>query len=164
MSHDGHDRAEAGAGGSLPEAPPRRPLVVQPIFTYPLATIRAPNELAHCTAPRRMDGKTLEPARIMTHFESDYGAAPKVDMAKGRRLTNILPDFAAERWVGLSGEVVDHPLMPICRSQIDVRFPCPSDVLARRMPGFHWMTVYGDWLRETGYALRRVGIEWECLG
>ena len=120
--------------------------------------------LAHCTAPRRMDGKTLEPARIMTHFESDYGAAPKVEMAKGRKLTNILPDFAADRWVGLSGEVVDHPLLPVCRSQIDIRFPCPSDVLARRMPGFHWMTVYGDWLREAGYAVRRVGIEWECLG
>jgi hypothetical protein len=120
--------------------------------------------LAHCTAPRRMDGKTVEPARIMTHFESDYGAAPKVEMGTGRKLTNVLPDFAADRWVGLSGEVVDHPLLPICRSQIDVCFPCSSQLLAERMPGFHWMTVYGDWLRETGYALRRVGIRWECLG
>jgi len=119
--------------------------------------------LAHCTAPRKMDGKTVEPARIMTHFESDYGAAPKVDMAKGRKLTNILPDFAAERWVGLSGEVIDHPLLPICRSQIDIRFPCSSQLLAARMPGFHWMIVYGDWLREAGYALKRVGIQWECL-
>ena len=25
--------------------------------------------LAHCTAPRRMDGKKLEPARLLTHFE-----------------------------------------------------------------------------------------------
>jgi hypothetical protein len=40
--------------------------------------------LAHCTAPRKMDGKTLEPTRIMTHFESDYGAAPKVDMRLGQ--------------------------------------------------------------------------------
>jgi len=30
--------------------------------------------LAHCTAPRKMNGKELEPVRIMTHFESDYGA------------------------------------------------------------------------------------------
>ena len=69
-----------------------------------------------------MDGKTLEPARIMTHFESDYGAAPKVEMHKGQVVTNIAPDFKAERWMGLSGEIVDHPFLPICRAQIDVRF------------------------------------------
>ncbi|MBP1767369.1 MAG: hypothetical protein H6P98_1484, partial [Candidatus Aminicenantes bacterium] len=32
-----------------------------------------------------------------------------------------------------------------------------------RMPGFHWMTGYGDYLRETGYALRRVNIAWDVL-
>lgn len=32
------------------------------------------------------------------------------------------------------------------------------------MPGFHGMTVYGDWLRETGYALKKIPIAWECLG
>jgi hypothetical protein len=31
------------------------------------------------------------------------------------------------------------------------------------MPGFHWMTGYGDYMKELGYALKRVGIEWECL-
>ena len=50
----------------------------QPVFlndpTYPHDGIIT---LAHCTAPRRMDGKSLEPARILTHFESDYGAAPR---------------------------------------------------------------------------------------
>jgi hypothetical protein len=121
--------------------------------------------LALCTAPRAMDGKTVEPVRIMTHFESDYGAAPKVEMRKGQKVTNVIPDFAAKRWVGLAGEIVDHPLLPVCRSQIDIRFACSSDKLAAEcMPGFHWMTVYGDCLRETGYALRRVGIAWECLG
>jgi len=120
--------------------------------------------LAHCTAPRKLDGKTLEPARIMTHFESDYGAAPKVEMRKGQKVTNIAPDFAFKRWVGVSAEIVDAPFLPICRSQIDVRFSCDSLKLAERMPGFHWMTIYGDYLRETGYALRRIPIEWECLG
>jgi len=118
---------------------------------------------AHCTAPRKMDGKKLEPARIMTHFESDYGAAPKVEMHKGQILTNIVPDFKAERWVGLIGEIVDAPFMDICRSQIDIRFPCDSKTLAERMPGFHWMTGYGDYMRELGYALKKVGIEWENL-
>jgi hypothetical protein len=111
-----------------------------------------------------MDGKTLEPARILTHFESDYGAAPKVEMRKGQTVTNIAPDFAAKRWAGVLAEIVDNPFMDICRSQIDVRFACDSRTLAERMPGFHWMTGYGDYRREIGYALKRVNIEWDCLG
>jgi len=119
--------------------------------------------IAHCTAPRKMDGKKLEPARIMTHFESDYGAAPKVEMHKGQVVTNIAPDFLIKRWVGLTGVIVDAPFMDICRAQIDIRFSCDSKTLAERMPGFHWMTCYGDYMHELGYALKRVGIEWENL-
>ena len=118
---------------------------------------------AHCTAPRKMDGKTFEPARIMTHFESDYGAAPKVEMHKGQILTNIVPDFKAKRWVGVIGKIVDAPFMDVCRSQIDIRFSCDSKTLAERMPGFHWMICYGDYLREVGYACKKVGIELENL-
>lgn len=120
--------------------------------------------LAHCTGPRKMDGKTVEPARILTHYESDYGAAPKVEMPKGQVLTNIIADFNAKRYVGLRGEIIDAPFLPICRDQIDVRFECDSLELARRMPGFHWMTCYGDYLKEFGYALKRVGIKWENMG
>ena len=119
--------------------------------------------LAHCTAPRKMDGAKYEPARILTHFESDYGAAPKVEMGRGRVLTNIIPDFASRRWVGLRGEIVDTPFLPICRSQVDIQFACDSLTLAHRMPGFHWMSGYGDSLREIGYALRRVNIAWDVL-
>jgi hypothetical protein len=46
-------------------------------------------------------------------------------MHKGRIVTNILPDFKAERWVGLTG--------------------------------------YGAYLREIGYALKRIPIRWEVL-
>lgn len=136
----------------------------RPVFlndpTYPHDGIIT---LAHCTAPRKMDGKSYEPTRIMTHFESDYGAAPKVDMRKGQVVTNIIPDFKAERWVGLKGEIVDHELLPICRSQIDISFTCDGQLLADRMPGFHWMTGYGDYVRELGYALKRIPIKWEVL-
>ena len=82
-------------------------------------------------------------------------------MRKGQITTNIAPDFAAKRWVGLLGEIVDAPFLPICRSQIDIRFKCDDRPLAERMPGFHWMTGYGDYTRELGYALKRVGIEWD---
>jgi len=120
--------------------------------------------LAHCTAPRKMDGRAAEPARILTHFESDYGAAPKVEMRKGQVVTNIAPDFASKRWLGLLGEIVEAPFLPICRSQIDIRFNCDGRTLAQRMPGFHWMTAYGDHTRELAYALKRVGIAWDFLG
>ena len=137
----------------------------RPVFlndpTYPHDGIIT---LAHCTAPRKMDGRTAEPARILTHFESDYGAAPKVEMAKGTLTTNIAPDFASKRWLGLLGEIVEAPFLPICRSQIDIRYKCDGRTLAKRMPGFHWMTAYGDFTRELGYASKRVGIEWDFLG
>ena len=35
---------------------------------------------AHCTGPRRMDGVNYDPTEITTHYESEYGAAPKVEM------------------------------------------------------------------------------------
>ena len=119
--------------------------------------------LAHCTAPRRMDGKNLQPARIMTHFESDYGAAPKVEMLVGQMVTNIMPDFAFTRNVGLTGIIVENPTLDICRSQIDIGYNYDSRKVAELMPGFHWITVYGDYMKEAGYALKKIGINFENL-
>ena len=136
----------------------------KPVFmndpTYPHDGIIT---LAHCTAPRRMDGKKLEPARLLTHFESDYGAAPKVEMRIGQTVTNIMPDFAFKRNVGLLGKISDNPFMDICRSQIDISFECDSKLVAEQMPGFHWITVYGDYIKESGYALKKIGIDFENL-
>jgi hypothetical protein len=119
--------------------------------------------LAHCTAPRRMDGRNLESARLLTHFESDYGASPKVEMAIGQTVTNIIPDFEFKRNIGFTGTIEANPFLDICRSQIDVRFSFPSQVLAEKMPGFHWMTGYGDYLKECGYAMQKIGIGFENL-
>jgi hypothetical protein len=119
---------------------------------------------AHCTAPRKMDGKTLDPARIVTHYESDFGAAPKVEMQKGMKVTNLIPDFAAESIACFVGEIVDVPFLPICRSQIVIRYGCSDRLLAERMRGYHWITFYGDYLREVEYALRRTKIKFESLG
>jgi hypothetical protein len=119
--------------------------------------------LAHCTAPRKMDGTHAEPVRILTHFESDYGAAPKVEMRKGQKLTNLVPDFANKKWVGFAGEVIDNPFMAICRSQIDVRILGNADKLLENMKGFHWMTSYGDHLREAKYALGKIGVDLDIV-
>ncbi|MEA3366022.1 MAG: sugar isomerase, partial [Candidatus Hydrogenedentes bacterium] len=119
--------------------------------------------LAHCTAPRKMDGKQLEEALIVTHYESDYGAAPKVNMHIGQNVTVLNPDFHEEKWIGFRGTIQDHPFLDICRSQVDVAIEGDCDRLVRDMRGFHWMLAYGNHLKETGYALRKLGIEWYNL-
>ena len=117
--------------------------------------------LAHCTAPRKMDGRQAEPAKILTHFESDYGAAPKVEMKVGQVCTNLVPDFACQKWLGFKGTITANPFLDICRSQIDVRIDGNGEAVTQNMKGFHWMMCYGDYLRETGYALKKAGVGWD---
>ncbi len=106
-----------------------------------------------------MDGRNNEPAKILTHFESDYGAAPKVEMKLGQVCTNLVPDFASKKWLGFAGTITANPFLEICRSQIDMRIHGDSDLLMEQMKGFHWMMSYGDYLRECSYALKKVGVE-----
>ncbi len=115
--------------------------------------------LAHCTAPRKMDGRHPERTRILTHFESDYGAAPKVEMKLHQLTTNLVPDFACQKWVGFAGTIIGNPFLDICRSQVDVRVHGNSELLLEQMKGFHWMLCYGDYLKECEYALRKMGID-----
>jgi hypothetical protein len=116
--------------------------------------------MAHCTAPRKMDGRNYEDAIILTHFESDYGAAPKVEMRKGQKMTVIDPDFASKRWLGFEAQVVGNPFLDICRSQVDIAVKGDCDQLTEEMRGFHWMACYGSYLREVGYALGKLGVGW----
>ncbi len=116
--------------------------------------------VGHCSAPRRMDGKNLEPVFIRTHFESDFGAAPRVAMRRGQEITVLVPNFANSRWVGFRGRILEHPALDICTSQLDIGIEGDCARLADEMGGFHWMLCYGDYLRETGYALRKAGAQW----
>jgi len=116
--------------------------------------------VAHCTAPRKMDGEHLEPAVILTHYESDYGAAPKVEMRKGQIVSVIDPDFRGKSWIGFKGTIIDTPFYPICRSQLDLKIHGDWKLLLKEMKGFHWILCYGDYLREIGYALKKIGINW----
>ncbi len=119
---------------------------------------------AHCTAPRRMDGVRYEPARVLTHYESEYGAAPKVEIPVGQEVTFVNPEFATCRWVGMKGVVEANPFLPICRSQQDVRIQGDWKKLLNEVRDSHWVMAYGDWLKECGYAAERVGVKWESLG
>ena len=118
--------------------------------------------VAHCAAPRKMNGKDYEPANIMTHFESDYGAATKVGYTKGQIVTVIIPNLGCTKWQGFRGKVLDSPSNPACRSQIDIAIDGNFHKLLTEMQGFHAQVCYGDYLREVGYALKKVGsIEWQ---
>ena len=118
---------------------------------------------AHCTAPRRMNGRDYEPVKVLTHFESNYGAAPKVEMRKGQVITTLAPSFTSKKWIGFRGKIIDHPFYDICRSQIDIEIEGDWRKLLEDMQGFHWMICYGDYLREVGYALKKVGIQWQNI-
>ncbi len=136
-------------------------IAATPVFlndpTYPHDGIIT---LAHCTAPSKMDGKNPEKVTVLTHYESDYGAAPKVDMRIGQPVTVLDPDFHSKRWIGFRGKVDANPFLDICRSQVDVTIEGDCERLAEEMVGFHWMLSYGDHLKEVGYALKKMGIDW----
>jgi len=118
--------------------------------------------VAHCAAPRKMNGKDHEPARIMTHFESDYGAACKVQYPQGQVVTVVIPNLRCSKWQGFRGKILDSPSLPACRSQIDIQVEGDFRKLLLEMEGFHVQVCYGDYLREVGYALKKLGkIEWQ---
>ena len=118
---------------------------------------------AHCSAPRRMDGTRYEPAKIMTHYESQYGAAPKVELPLGQVVTFIDPQYSSGRWLGFTGIVRDNPSLEICRSQQDVEIQGDWKKLIKEVRDSHWMMAYGDHLKELGYASRKIGIDWVDL-
>jgi len=118
---------------------------------------------AHCSAPRRLDGVRYEPAKILTHYESEYGAAPKVEMPLGQQVTLIDPEYSTGRWLGFTGIVKDNPFYEICRSQQDVQIQGDWKNLLNEVRDSHWMMAYGDYLKEVGYAGRKIGINWIAI-
>jgi hypothetical protein len=119
---------------------------------------------AHCTSPRRLNGQRYEPVELLTHYESDYGAAPKVDMPLGQEISFISPQYSSPRWVGFKGVVRDNPHYEICRSQQDVEIQGDWKRLTNEVRDSHWVMAYGDYLKELGYAARKLGLQWDCLG
>lgn len=118
---------------------------------------------AHCTAPRRLNGTRYEPAKIMTHYESEYGAAPKVEIPVGQQVTFIDPEYSTGRWLGFTGIVRDNPFYEICRSQQDVEIQGDWRKLINEVRDSHWMMAYGDYLKEIGYAGRKIAINWATI-
>lgn len=115
---------------------------------------------AHCTAPRRLDGKNYAPTPILTHFESDYGAAPKVELPLGTEVTMICPDGGQKTWLGFKGVVEANPFLDICRAQYDIKIEGDWKKLLRDHRGFHWMMACGNYLNELEYAVPKIGVNW----
>lgn len=118
---------------------------------------------AHCSAARRMDGKTLEPVDIVTHYESDLGAATHVQYRKGQLLTIIQPDFEAKCWLMMTGKIVDSPSFNACRAQVEVKLNANRQDVVENLRGHHCMLAYGDYTKEVVYAANKVGIMVEIL-
>jgi L-fucose isomerase-like protein len=118
---------------------------------------------AHCTAPRRMDGKDLEPVEVVTHYESDHGAATHVLFRKGQLLTILKPDFEARHWLALTGKILDTPFLDTCRAQVEVGLDADTQEVVRNLRGFHCTLAYGNYTREIAYAAKKVGITVQTL-
>ena len=121
--------------------------------------------VAHCQAPRRMNGHDFEPATIMTHYESDYGAACKTHYTIDQVVTVVIPNLGCTSWQGFRGKIVGAPSYPACRSQMEIQIDGDWKRLTRDMQGFHTLIVYGDYTREVGYALKKMGgqLQWDCF-
>jgi hypothetical protein len=118
--------------------------------------------VAHCAAPRKMNGVDYEPATLMTHYESDYGAACRVEYSKGQTVTVVIPNLRCTKWQGFRGTILASPAFPACRSQIEIAIDGDWRRLAAEMEGFHTQIVYGDYLREIGYTLKKLGqVQWQ---
>ena len=115
---------------------------------------------AHCTAPRRMDGRHYARTRVVTHYESDYGAAPKVELPIGTEVTMVCPDCSQKEWLGFTGVVEANPFYDICRAQYDITIDGDWKKLLREHRGFHWMMACGNYMREMEYACPKIGVDW----
>jgi hypothetical protein len=99
----------------------------------------------------------------MTHYESEYGAAPKVEMPIGQQVTFIDPEYSTTRWIGFKGTIKANPSYDICRSQQDVEIHGGWQQLLGEVRDSHWVMCYGDYLREAGYGCRKLGLKWITL-
>ena len=114
---------------------------------------------AHCASPRRMDGVHYNPMRIMTHYESEFGASPKVDFPIGQKVTFLDPHYANPRWLTFTGTVQSNPDFEICRSQQDVLLDGDWKKLKNEARDSHWTMSFGDYKNEVEYLSRKIGIE-----
>jgi hypothetical protein len=115
--------------------------------------------MGHCTAPSRLLGFDQRPFRYLarTHHESGKAAAPQVLFEPGV-VTIVAASFDFRSLMAIRGEVVRNTDYEICRSQVEVKVNDVSKLIEKRQ-GFHWLMVYGDYLREMELLAKLTGME-----
>ncbi len=92
--------------------------------------------VAHCAAPRKMNGRDYEPAVLMTHYESDYGAACRVEYPQGADGHGGYPEPSLYEMAGLPGDhrrIALVPCLPVTDGNRGGRRLAPA---GRRDGGF----------------------------
>ena len=84
-------------------------------------------------------------------------------MPLGQEVTVVDPEYSTPRWVGFKGKVKANPFYDICRSQQDIEVLGAWKKLMPEARDSHWVMVYGDYLKEVGYAARKIGMKWADL-
>ncbi|HPO09621.1 MAG TPA: sugar isomerase, partial [bacterium] len=76
-------------------------------------------------------------------------------------VTVVIPNLNCTNWQGFRGTIVETPTLQACRSQMNIAMDGDCRMLVREMEGFHAQVVYGDYLKEVGYALKQLKkLEW----
>jgi len=78
-------------------------------------------------------------------------------------VTFLNPEYSVGRWTGMNGIVRENPNFDCCRSQQDVEIVGNWRLLLNEVRDSHWMMVYGDYVKESGYAARKLGVTWNEL-
>ena len=103
------------------------------------------------------------PEKILPHFESDYGAAPKVSLPINKEVTFFNPEYSTNRWLGFKGNIKSNPHLDSCTSQQIVEIQGDWKKLKSEARDSHWVMAFGDYLKEGEYAARRIGVKWEDI-
>jgi len=114
--------------------------------------------LAHCTSPTKFLGfeRPNFSYQIRTHHESNYGATPKPTFEQGE-VTIAGFSFDLSNMLIIKGRVIGTPDLRICRSQVEVKVNNAPEIL-ENWQGFHWVLVYGDYVKELEIICKIKGI------
>lgn len=87
-------------------------VTARPVFMHnPTFPHKGVVTCAHCACPQRMDGVNYEPIEVVSHYESDYGAATKVKIPVGKELTNHQSRLCASAVARIQGQSRRQPFL-----------------------------------------------------
>lgn len=103
--------------------------------------------MAHCTSPTQMEGYEGEGEeyRASVHHETRLGLAPSVSMEPGREITVAGFSHDLKHIIATPATITHNTDYHVCITQMEADVP-DGKFLYDNFQGFHWITVYGDWM------------------